>query len=53
MFGWVYKLQLENEWPGLVKESREICKALDIEDITETNHNKKDYMKIVDLALKV
>lgn len=35
---------------GQVKESREICKVLDIEDITETNLNKKDYMKIVVLA---
>ena len=48
----IYEEQKKNNWPGLIKETKEICKALDIEDVNETMQNAKDYRNLVKLALK-
>ena len=48
----IYKEQKKNNWPGLIKETKEICKALGIEDVNETMQNAKDYRNLVKIALK-
>ena len=39
----VYEEQKKNGWPGLAKEATNICKELNIEDVNETNKNKKEF----------
>ena len=51
--GWMYKVQVENGWPGLAKETKEICEKLKIEDVNKTKLSEKEYKKLIDLALKV
>ena len=29
----IYREQIENDWPGLAKEAKEICEDLGIEDV--------------------
>ena len=51
--GWAYKEQIKNGWPGLASEAKEICKTLKIEDVNQTVLGKKEFMKLVTLALQV
>lgn len=39
----VYKEQKTHNWPGLVQETKHICKELDIEDCNNTCLSKSDY----------
>ena len=39
--------QKEEQWPGLAKETENICKELNIENVHETKHKTKKYRKIV------
>ena len=41
----IYEEQKLNNWPGLIVESRTICKKLNIEDCNVTNLSKKHYRK--------
>ena len=43
----VYEEQKRENWPGLAKETQEICEELKIENVNTTNQNKKTYRKIV------
>jgi hypothetical protein len=47
----VYREQLAMDWPGLAKETREICRQLDIEDCNTTNLSKCQYKKAVQDAI--
>ena len=38
----VYMEQKSLDWPGLVKETRDICSKLEIEDVNETEKDDKD-----------
>ena len=49
----IYEEQKKNNWPGLSKETKEICKTLNIEDVNETTQNAKEYRGMVTLALQV
>ena len=51
--GWIYKEQIKNGWPGLAQEAKEVCEKLRIEDVNQTKLGKKEYMKLVSLALQV
>ena len=51
--GWMYKVQVENGWPGLAKEAKEICEKLKIEDVNQTKLSVKEYKKLMALALQV
>ena len=37
----IYEEEKSNNWPGLIVESRNICKKLNIEDCNVTNFSKK------------
>ena len=43
----VYQEQKTNLWPGLVKETEEICEQLSIESVHNTNLKSKAYRKKV------
>ena len=43
----VYEEQKRENWPGLAKETQEICEELKIENVNITSQNKKTYRKIV------
>ena len=43
----IYKEQKSNEWPGLVKETNEICIKLFVENVHETKLSSKAYRKKV------
>ena len=49
----IYDEQLEYDWPGLVKESRDICRKLEIEDVNETPMMKKGYKKAIKEAARI
>ena len=48
----IYEEQRKEGWPGLVKETKNICEALGIEDVNKTKMNKIEYKKTVNDALK-
>ena len=48
----MYDDQLRNNWPGLVKETEELCEKLKLEDVNETDVPKKAYARMVDEACK-
>jgi hypothetical protein len=48
----VYREQVEMDWPGLARETREICAVLGIEDCNLTNQNKKGFKTILEAAIK-
>ena len=48
----VYEEQRKENWPGLAKETKNICEVLGIEDVNTTKMNKNEYKKIVNDALK-
>ena len=43
----VYEEQKRENWPGLAKETQEICEELKIENVNITSQNKKTYRKMV------
>ena len=43
----IYKEQKSKNWPGLVEETQDICKKLNIESVHETKLCTKNYRKIV------
>ena len=45
--GKVYQEQKLNQWPGLYKETDEICRSLEIENVHDTKLNSQDYRKRV------
>jgi hypothetical protein len=44
----IMEQQQKMGWPGLVKEAREICEELNIEDCNITRRNKKEYKEILE-----
>ena len=46
----IYETQNNNEWQGLVKETIEICRYLDIEDCNITTLNKQQYSLVLNQA---
>ena len=48
----IYREQTSQGWPGLVKETKTICEALNIEDCNTTNMETKEYKKVVIEAIK-
>ena len=46
----VYEEQKQNKWPGLAKETEEICKELSVENVNTTDDSKKEYKKKVTKA---
>ena len=46
----VWREQNQNGWPGLAKESAEICLSLGIEDVNQTNSSKREWRRIVRTA---
>ena len=46
----IYEKQKEKEWAGLVKETIDICKYLDIEDCNITKLNKNQYSIVLNKA---
>ena len=48
-----YEEQKLNNWPGLVKETSEICKTLGIEDVHSTKMQKNDYRKHITEACHI
>ena len=49
----VYREQVARGWPGLARETREICQKLKIEDCNQTKLTKKDYKHILKKLLMV
>ena len=41
----MYEEQVRNNWPGLAKETAEICKELLLEDVNTTDKGKAEYKK--------
>ena len=46
----VYEEQKEKSWPGLAKETKEICERLGVEDVNETSKSKKEYKEMFTVA---
>ena len=49
----IYEEQKSNNWPGLVEETKRICKDLNIEDVNTTEKTKKVYRKMLLEACRV
>jgi hypothetical protein len=47
----VYREQVAMDWPGLARESQEICRQLGIEDCNNTNIAKAEYKNVVQDAI--
>jgi hypothetical protein len=47
----VYRQQVEMDWPGLARETKEICALLGIEDCNSTNMSRKEFKSILDAAI--
>ena len=47
----IYREQVARDWPGLAKETREICEILKIEDCNKTRMSKKDFKVTLKAAL--
>ena len=48
----VYDTQVQNKWPGLTEEAKDICQRLKIDDVTKTNFSKIEFKEIVSKAVK-
>ena len=46
----VYKEQLENNWPGLAREVKDICAILQVESVHVTEIKKEKYKKLISQA---
>ena len=49
----IYNQQVEENWPGLAKETKEICEELGIQDCNTTHFCKAEYKELVNSALKL
>ena len=49
----IYNQQVEKGWPGLAKETKEICQELGIQDCNSTHLSKSEYKELVKSALKM
>ena len=49
----IYNQQVEEGWPGLAKEAKEICEELGIQDCNTTHFSKEEYKELVNSALKM
>ena len=49
----IYNEQRKQGWPGLAKETKNICEVLGVEDVNTTQMNKNEYKKSVNGALKI
>jgi hypothetical protein len=49
----VYREQVAMDWPGLARETRDICRQLEIEDCNVTTQSREQYKKVVNDAVKV
>ena len=47
----MYLEQLKNNWPGLARETEDICEYLGIEDVNKTGLSKSQYSKVVESAI--
>ena len=48
----IYNEQRKEGWPGLAKETKEICEELNITDVNTTYLTKNEYKSLVDGAIK-
>ena len=48
----IYNEQRKEGWPGLAKETKEICEGLNITDVNTTYLTKNEYKSLVDGAFK-
>ena len=48
----IYNEQRKEGWPSLAKETKEICKGLNIKDVNTTYLTKNEYKSLVDGAIK-
>ena len=48
----IYNEQRKEGWPGLAKETKEICEGLNITDVNTTYLTKNEYKLLVDGAIK-
>jgi hypothetical protein len=48
----VYSEQKARQWPGLAKETIQICKDLNIEDVNTTSLSKAAFKKVIDTACR-
>ena len=46
----MYEEQKEKSWPGLAKETKDICERLKVEDVNETTKSKKVYKEMFKVA---
>ena len=49
----MYKEQVKNIWPGLAKETEDLCNILCIENVNETDLPKKMFYKIIKKACNI
>ena len=42
----IYREQIENDWPGLAKEAKEICEDLGIEDVNISTMTKSEFKRL-------
>ena len=49
----MYKEQVKNIWPGLAKETEDLCDILCIEIVNETELPKKMFYKIIKVACNI
>ena len=48
----IYREQVEKGWPGLAKETKEICEELHIEDVNKTQMNKSEFKRMIKGAIQ-
>ena len=48
----IYREQVDKGWPGLAKETKEICKELNIEDVNDTVMSKSEFKSLIKGAIQ-
>ena len=48
----IYREQIENDWPGLAKEAKEICEDLGIEDVNISTMTKSEFKRLTKGAIE-
>ena len=48
----IYREQVDNGWPGLAKEAKEICKELQIEDVNTSTLSKSELKRLLKGAIE-
>ena len=49
----IYNEQRQHNWPGLFKETTQLCKDLNVEDVNNTNMSKNQYRQLFTSACKI